>query len=167
MGARGVHFALTDLELGRLLGHKRPARRLAFLQEELEEHLFEQEPDRVCETDKAWDAIHRSLTNGSLEAGRGMPPAFNVILGGDSLYDRADYIMSLKTIPQVREIASFLQPLTEKSLREGYGRIDEHQYDGTLSDDDFGYTWAYFQQLREFYDRAAREAQCVLFTVDQ
>jgi hypothetical protein len=38
------------------------------------------------ETDKAWDAIHHCLTDGTLAWGNGMFPLNRCILGGEQLY---------------------------------------------------------------------------------
>ncbi|MFZ8477657.1 DUF1877 family protein, partial [Staphylococcus aureus] len=62
MSARGVHFAVTTEHEKQLLA-ARSDRKLTELVEKIEkawEKLF------VVETDKAWDAIHRCLTDGSL-----------------------------------------------------------------------------------------------------
>jgi Domain of unknown function (DUF1877) len=167
MSCRGVHFALTDDERRALLAQAGDDERLEFVQEEIEERLFDDAPERVCETDKAWDAIHRALTDGSLDAGRGKHAPANVILGGRSLYSGDDYIMSLKTPEQVREIALFLSSVTEEALRKGYNLIDAAEYAATLDDEDFDYTWHWFQALRDFYERTATSGHHVLFTVDQ
>jgi hypothetical protein len=167
MAGRGVHFALTNEECGVLVAHGDDEARLEFVQEEIEARLFDDEPARVCETDKAWDAIHRALTDGSLDPGRGSPAPASVILGGRSLYDGDDYFISLKTPERVREIAAFLHSVTEDVLRNGYDRIDADEYDEPLGDEDFAYTWQRFLELREFYERAARNGHHVLFTVDQ
>jgi hypothetical protein len=155
MACRGVHFALNDDERSALLAQEDDDARLEFVQEQIEEELWTDEPERGCETDKAWDAIHRALTDGSLDP------------GDRSLFSRDDYVMSLKTPAQVREIASFLASVTEALLRKGYDRIDAGGYDGHLGDEDFAYTWEWFQALRDFYVRAATAGHHVLFTVDQ
>ncbi|NLE56808.1 MAG: DUF1877 family protein, partial [Planctomycetes bacterium] len=42
-----------------------------------------------------------------------------------------------------------------------------HRYEMDLSDQDFEYTWAYFLEVREFYQRAAGRGLATVFTVDQ
>jgi hypothetical protein len=167
MACRGVHFALTDGELAQILACEDAHERLQMLQEEIEERLFAEAPDRVCETDKAWDAIHRALTDGSLSSGTEDQAASTAILGGRSLYDGEDYIMSLKTPEQVRRIAAHLGSVSEQDLRQGYERIDPADYGGEIGERDFGYTWEWFQGLQDFYRRAAGAGYHVLFTVDQ
>ena len=61
MACRGVHFALTHEHLGALETCTDDRARLDYVREVLEPHCFDAEPDALAETDKAWDAIHRSL----------------------------------------------------------------------------------------------------------
>jgi hypothetical protein len=73
MSARGVHFALTDNDVRQLLSRKSNEDRLEHVQLEIEETFFESREADLVETDKAWDAIHRCLTDGTL--GRHQRPA--------------------------------------------------------------------------------------------
>jgi Domain of unknown function (DUF1877) len=75
--------------------------------------------------------------------------------------------MSLKTPQQVRDIAAALPAITEEEFRRRYFVIDVDSYGSPLSDQDFGYTWEWFQGVRELYSRAARDGRYVLFTADQ
>lgn len=65
-----IHFAIDEEDVGRLL---KPADddQVAALIEEIEEEATGVDP---CDTDKAWDAIHRSLTDGYLGYGNGTFP---------------------------------------------------------------------------------------------
>ena len=165
MAARGVHFAITEDELSALLACDGDAARLDYLQEEIEERLFHEAPDRVCESDKAWDAIHRALTDGTLEVQVGT--AALAVLGGRHLYQADDYLMVLKSPAQVSQVADHLDELSEKDFRTAYDAIPAREYDGLLGDEDFDYTWSNFEDLRDFYDRASERGLHVLFTVDQ
>ena len=64
MGCRGVHFALTNEEAERLLAAAASGDAVDYLEEEIEEQWNE---DWLVETDKAWDVIHRCLTDGKLK----------------------------------------------------------------------------------------------------
>jgi hypothetical protein len=166
MAARGVHFALSDTEVKKLQSRKTDEDRLAYVQEEIEETFFETRRHDLAETDKAWDAIHRCLTDGTL-GGRSGQPLEIVVLGGRSLYAGDDYIMVLKSPEQVQAVVPLLEAITEESFRAAYDRIDPGDYDGEIGDDDFGYTWESFVDLRELWRRAAEGERSVLFTVDQ
>ena len=136
------------------------------MQEELEEQFFESREGDLAETDKAWDAIHRCLTDGTLQCASGSPLEI-VVLGGQSLYSGEDYIMTLKRPDEVRAVVPQLARITEAGLRTAYDRLDADEYDGPIGDDDFGYTWENFVALRDFWERAAARGRSVLFTVDQ
>jgi hypothetical protein len=56
--------------------------------------------------------------------------------------------------------------LSEQDFRARYDRIDS-DYDGELGEDDFAYTWDWFQGVRDLYVRAAEQRRYVLFTADQ
>jgi hypothetical protein len=48
-----------------------------------------------------------------------------------------------------------------------YFAIDQESYDSPLSEDDYQYNWAWFQEVRDLYEMVARDGRCVLFTTDQ
>jgi uncharacterized protein DUF1877 len=167
MSCLGVHFALTEKEAAHLRSLDDEQARLEHLQEVIEETYFGEHPDLKAESDKAWDAMHRALTDGELSWDGGEYPFGHVVLGGELLYTESDYIMSLKTPQQVRDIATALPAITEAEFRRRYFAIDPKSYGLPLSDEDFGYTWDWFQGVRELYTRAAKEGRFVLFSADQ
>lgn len=166
MAHRGVHFALSGEEVATLQSFEDDDERLAHLQEVIEERYFGEARDYLAESDKAWNAIHRALSDGELTFDGGDYPLNHVVLGGESLYDDDDYVMSLKTPEQVKDIAAALAGLSEQEFRRRYEQIDNESYDGGSSDQDFDYTWGNFQDVLALYARAAIEGRFVLFTVD-
>ena len=166
MSCLGVHFALSENEVSGLRSQPDDASRLEQLQEEIEQTYFEDHPELLAENDKAWDAIHRTLTDGKLAWDNGKYPLNHVIMGGEPLYSEDDYIISLKTPKQVQDIAAALPSVTESDFRKRYFAIDK-SYGSPLSEEDFGYTWENFQSVRELFLRAASENRYVLFTADQ
>jgi hypothetical protein len=167
MGCLGVHFAFDETTIHKIKALPSEEARLEYLQEELEEDWFEKHPEWIAQTDKAWDAIHRSLTDGELGWENGEYPLNHVVLGGELLYTGDDYIMSLKTPNHVSDIAAALKGITENGFRESYFRLDPDSYGFPLTEEDYGYTWSWFEELREFYFRAATGTRYVLFTADQ
>jgi hypothetical protein len=141
--------------------------RLDFLQNDIEENIMNNDPERCAELDKSWDALHRSLTDGKLEWVNGTFPLNHVILGGQQIYHEDDYIMSLKTPEQVERIAVDVATISKEDLRKGYNKIDSKDYGLDLTDEDFEYTWDWFQNSLDFWKKAASEKRFVLFTVDQ
>lgn len=167
MGCLGVHFALSDDEVKKLKDIPDDADRLEFLQEEIEETYFSKQQGFMCETDKAWDAIHRTLTDGQIDYDNGEFPLSYVILGGERVYFGDDYIMVLKSPSEVSQISSALTGIVEADFRSKYFQIDEQDAGFPIDDSDFNYTWHWFEKLRTFYRRAAEQSRWVLFTASQ
>lgn len=167
MSCRGVHFSISDEEIVRLREFKDDSSRLEYLQEEIEELYFEEHLERTAETDKAWDAIHRALTDGNLGYENGTFPLSHVILGGEPLYFVDDYIISLKTSEQVKAIAESLESVTLDFLRQKYFSINPDEYGFPVTEEDFEYTHSWFVKLKPFFQKASAEGRNVIFTVDQ
>ena len=167
MGCLGVHFALTEKEAGYLPSLTDEQARLEHLQEVIEATYFEQHPDLKAESDKPWDAMHRALADGQMSWDGGDYPLNHTVLAGELLYTASDYIISLKTPQQVRDIAAALPAITEAEFRRRYFALDAKSYGFPLSEQDFRYTWDWFQGVRNLYTRAAKEGRFVLFTADQ
>ena len=167
MSCLGVHFALTEKEVARLRSFDDEQARLEHLQEVIEEHYLNHEKHFTAESDKAWDAMHRVLADGQLSWDDGAYPLNHTVLAGELLYTDSDYIMSLKSPQQVRDIAGALPAITEAEFQRRYTAIDAKSYSCPLIDEDFRYTWDWFQDVRDLYTRAAQEGRFVLFTADQ
>jgi hypothetical protein len=167
MACLGVHFALTDEEIKFLRSFKDDSERLNHLQEEIEEPYMTNHPELCAQTDKAWDAMHRLLSDGELSYYEGPEPLRFTIIGGEPIYAESDYIMSLKAPSQVKALAAVLPGITKEEFRNKYDLIDESKYGSPKSDDDFEYTWDWFTGVVTFYQKAAEEGRFVLFTADQ
>lgn len=166
MGCLGAHFSLSNDDVERLCAFDQ-SERVCYLHEVIEEEFFAHQPERKAESGKAWDAMHRALSDGELTWDGGTYPLNHVILGGRLLYTGDDFIMVLKTPHQVRDVAEALPKITEAVFRERYFAIDAGSYGLPLSEEDFHYTWDWFQVVRDFWLRAALERRYVLFTADQ
>jgi hypothetical protein len=132
----------------------------------IEGAYFENARDWLCETDKAWDAIHRAFSASELDY-EYRSPLHGVILGGESLYFEDDYIISLKSAERVREIAGALGAVTEAAFRPLYFAINPRKAGFAIDDDDFAYTWGWLKDLVPFYRRSAEAGRSVIFTADQ
>jgi hypothetical protein len=123
---------------------------------------------RLAETDKAWDAMHRTLTDGSLDPGAGEYPLNRVVLGGRHLYQRDDYIVALVPANEIKDVARAAARVEQPWFRERYMRLlSPEDYGREHGEVDLAYTWAYFEGAAKLYARAARERLAVIFTVDQ
>jgi hypothetical protein len=163
MSARGVHFAVTPAQARPLLAAKSD-RKLMALIDEIEEAW---EEPFVVESDKAWDAIHRCLTDGSLLYVSGEYPLNLCICGGRQLHRGEGYTASFVSARQVKDVAKALDAVTKRWLRKRYSLIDPEDYnEAELGEEDFAYTWENFLAVRRFYRKAAEAGRAVLFTVD-
>lgn len=161
MSGRGVLFAIDDETLARL-GDARSDAEVRAIVSELEERW---DPGAACELDKAWDAIHRALTDGRLAFDNGRPPLSLAILGGRRLHDGDDLIVTVKAPDEVARIARALTGWDRAKLRAAYYRIPKQDY-GDLDEEDLEYVWAYFQKMLELWRDAAREERAVVFSVE-
>jgi hypothetical protein len=167
MGCLGVHFSLSSEEVERIRAIDDESARVDYSYETIEEEYFANQPERKAESDKAWDAMHRSFSDGELTWDGGEYPLNHVVLGGELLYTDSDFIMVLKTPEQVRDVATALPSVTEAEFRRRYFGINPDSYGFPLGEEDFGYTWSWRQGVRDFWLRAATEGHYVLVTTNQ
>jgi hypothetical protein len=163
MACRGVFFAITQ-EQDAALRAAPDDDALMELVEELEEAW---DGDNLAECDKAWDAMHRLLTDGALEFGNGPEPLCHCVLGPNQLHEDDDYIVSLVSPDKVKEVAAALATMEKSWFDERYRTIVPRDYAPEYGDEDRDYTWTWFERARELYRRAAERDRSVLFTVDQ
>jgi len=166
MACRAVLFALTDDEAKRFL----EAQGDEALEEVIEGIEERWEEEWLCELDKAWDGIHRALTDGELAWDNGEYPLNHAILGGQQLHEGDDYIITFVQPAQVADVAKALQGLSDLEFRKRYFKINRDNYGfapDQLSDEDFDYVAGWFEELKSFYAKAAAANRAVLFTVDQ
>jgi len=165
MACRGVFFAVTQGQADALLaahcrGDDEAVRALV---ESIEEEWDE---DNLAECDKAWDAMHRCLTDGELDDGNGPDPLNHVVLGPQQLHEGEDTIVSFVPAEKVREVAKALKGVTEDWFRNQYRTIVPKDYAPEYGEDDLDYSWGWFAGVRELYARAAERGRAVIFTVN-
>ncbi len=167
MSCLGVLFSIDQTTVDFIEQLSTEEERINYIKEVIEEEYFKNQPQWVAELDKAWDALHRSLTDGQLAWDNGEYPFNHVIFGGKLLCANGDYIIVLKSKDQVAEIAKAVNQLTKRSFRTRYFMLDAEEYDGEVGEEDFEYTWQWFEDSKSFWQKAADEKRSVLFTVDQ
>jgi hypothetical protein len=163
MACLGVHFAPAPEAERRLLAAEDGAGVLAVVGE-IEEAWDEA---WLAQSDKAWDALHRCLSNGTLYYDEGEYPLNRTVLGGKHLYEGDDYVVAYVAPSEVKDVAAALSALEEADFRARYDLIDVDDYDGEHGDPDFKATWDRFLGVRELFRKAAAAGRCVVFTVDQ
>lgn len=163
MSCRGVLFAIEQSESKKLRKCKNDSELVEYIQENIEEEWDE---EWLCETDKAWDAMHRCFADGELELFGGKPPLNSIIFGGEILNTEPDYYVSFKNNTLVKEIAKEISLISKEKLQELYYKITD-DYQGELDNEDFEYTWEGFESVKVFYEKVAKSKRDVIFTVDQ
>ncbi|MET9313099.1 YfbM family protein [Kribbella sp. NPDC003505] len=156
----GMHFAITDDDREQLLEMDGADEAIS---EYVHEIIEERADDYNVATDKAWDAIHRSLTDGRLAIDNGSSPLNLAVLGGKLLTSGEDELVVLVDKDQVPAVAAALMSVTQESLRRGYEQIDAADY-AEFGDEDFDYTWDNFRDLTDFWQQAAASKRHVIFT---
>ena len=121
----------------------------------------------VLETGASWNAIHRCLTEGTLEPGAGEFPLNHAILGGRRLHQGTDYEAIMVRPDIVPHIAEMLHHVKRETIHEAYHKIDPADYGQQLTITDFDRIWNSLQQIRQLYEDAASERCAVLFTVER
>jgi hypothetical protein len=163
MACRGVFFAVTS--------DQAEALRAAGDDDELMELVSEIEEawdrDNLAECDKAWDAMHRALTDGELEWGNGEEPLCHCVLGPDPLHEGDDYLVSLIAPEKVKEVAAALAEIDKTWFDERYREVVPSDYAPEYGDEDREYTWGWLETVRDLYQKAAARDRWVLFTADQ
>jgi Domain of unknown function (DUF1877) len=163
MSCRGVFFALDPEQTKQILSFTADPERLYYVQEVIEAAWDEQ---HLYETDKAWDAIHRCLTDGTLAGQDG--PLSRLILGGVQLYSDTDnYIINYVPRAELPAILTALGEISEARMKKQYEDLRGTDYpQDQLSAEDWEYTWEYFSGIPAFVARADRGGRSLVFTVD-
>ena len=163
MACRGVLFAIDDVTTKKLLAAASDEAVMAIVEaiEEAWDKRF------LAETDKAWDAMHRALTDGTLDPGGGTFPLNRAILGGTHLHHGDEYIVALVPKDEVRAVADALAAIDDAAMRTRYETIVPRDYAPEYGDQDRDYTVANFRDVADLYARAATAGRAVIFTVDQ
>lgn len=162
MAGRGVFFAITPQEAAELRAAPDDDARMAVIAR-IEEAW---DRDHLAECDKAWDALHRLLTDGRLEYGSGPEPLRHCVLGPEQLCDGDDYVVCLVPPERVREVADALDAIDAAAFDHRYRTLVPPDYAPRYGDEDRRYTWSWFEGVRALYRNAAQRGRFVIFTVD-
>ncbi len=170
MACRGVLFALTENEEAKLLAASSADTVIELVTEEMEGSWDE---DWLQEMDKSWDAIHRCLGHGSLKNSQPSISA-RAVLGGRQLSDRDDWIISYLSVDEVKGVSAELASIEKSDFRQRYFGLrkkflwfDITDYAGPIDEEDFEYSWSYFEDMRRFYSKAAQANRATVFSVEQ
>ncbi|MGE3803073.1 MAG: YfbM family protein [Gemmataceae bacterium] len=176
MACLGVHFAITRAQMEKLLRAAGNRKQGAGERDEAVLDLVQDIEEKwdgknLFETDKAWDGIHRCLTEDNTPRGRidprkGSYPLKLCIMGGTRLYAGNDYSVNLIDPGQVADLAKALKTIDEEWMRERFFRLKPKATLYAIDEDEFEYVWGNFQGLPQFFAQAAKKKRAVVFTVD-
>lgn len=163
MRGQGIHYALDIVEQDVLEEIKTDGALFSFMEIIMRHRLKKW----YQSTDKAWEAIHRCLADGTFDY-QSREPMGNCILSGDNMYEGEPqtWYISYLDPRDVKEVAPALKPVTKGWMRKQYANIDPKEYGWPLSEEDFAYVWHWFLPLRAFYQRAAKYDRGVLFKAE-
>lgn len=156
----GVHYAITAEQRDGLLGQADDAKKMDFFGGI--EEAFDEEHGQIC--DNAWEAIHCCLTDSPKpDAKAGAAPDNLAILGGQQvLKSEKEHIIRLIEADQVKAVAAALGAKDKGWMQ---GMFAKHSPDD--GQDVIDVTWDWFEKVRAFFGRAAKNGRAVLFTADQ
>ncbi len=167
MACRAVLYALANADAEQLLNIRGDEALEEFVVENIGEHWDE---EWLCDLDKSWDGIHRTLTDGELEWDNGEYPLNHAILGGRQLYEGDDYIFTFVSSDLVADVAQAVNSISDDEFRERFFKIDPISCQrtwGDVDEENLEYVAGWFEELKPFYAKAAAAGRSVLFTVDQ
>ncbi len=162
MASRGVHFAITSEQVAAFLTADGDEAVIALLAE-IEEAWDE---DNLAESDRAWDALHRCLTNGTLEYGGGEYPLSHCVLGPRQLLEGDGNIICLVQTDEVPDVANALRAISAEAFRQRYAELLPKNYAPEYGPEDQEYTWSHLQKVRDLFEKAAARRRAVVFTVE-
>ncbi len=164
MTARGCLFAVTAEDVDALLAAAGDDEAVIdYVVEVIEERW---EDGYVGEVDKAWDAIHRVVGDGTLEPDTGPYPLNQAIFGG-RLLTSGDEFVFLTSAASVPDVSAALEVVTRGEFEAAYNRIDSDDYGSEHGPEDLEYSWEWFQNVRHLWRQAASANRAVIFSVAQ
>jgi len=163
VACRGVLFAIDDVTAKALLAASSDGDVMEIV-EAVEERW---EEELLQETDNTWDAMHRVLSDGSLDPAGGTFPLNRALLGGRHLHHGEDYIVVFVSQDEVPAVSRALASIDDDAMRRRYETLVPHDYAAEFGEIDREATVGYFRAVAEFYERAAQAGRAVIFTVDQ
>lgn len=125
--------------------------------------------DNIVDIDKAWHALHFTLT-GNAYGGDDDNILSRLVLSGNMLMEGdEEFSPMLISASDVKAMVPALAALTREDFRERFDveqMLENDIYPVTEDDDEedfFDYVWDAVEELREFFEEAAKEDQAVIF----
>lgn len=123
----------------------------------------------AVQMDKAWEPIHRCLTEdhsprGALDYEAGQYPLDLCVFGGDQLLGDEFRTLSLIDPDAVPYVAEALEDVSKPWMRERFFALPDDQF-YEIDEEMFEWMWEHFLKLLPFFEQAAKDEQAVLCTV--
>jgi hypothetical protein len=162
MASRGVHFAITSDQVAAFLTADGDEAVLA-LRAQIEAAWDE---ENLAESDKAWELLHRCLTNGTLEYGGGEYPLSHCILGPRQLLEEDGDIICLVQTDEVPDVANALGAISADAFSQRFAELMPKARAPDDASADEQDAWSHLQKVRALFEKAAARRRAVLFTVE-
>ena len=117
----------------------------------------------VLECGDCWNAIHRCLSDGTLDPDVGEFPLNNLVLGGKRLFKGSGFYAVLVRPDIVPFVAESARDVKRSELRELYFNWTASVRSGTERKE-FDRVWSLFRQIQQLFDDASADRAAVLFT---
>jgi hypothetical protein len=159
----GHHIALSREHAKRVFANKDDASLPPLIAELLGDKSLKAN-SQILDVKRTWDAIHRCLTEGTLDPEAGEFPLNHVILGGKKLHNGDDYIAVVVRPDMVTFIAEGLREVKEPDFRKAFFALGEKGYDQAINEKEYSFIWHMVQEIRAFFEYCDEERFAVLFT---
>lgn len=162
MVGNGYHIALSRENAKRVFSAQGDDALLKLV-EEFKASKAMKADGQLLDLKKAWDPIHRCLTDGDLDPAGGEFPLNHVILGGKQLHKGDAQVVVLVRPDMVGFITEALRDLKEPDFRKRFFELVPAKFDQPITEKEYTHIWAIFREVLAFYEYCDEERMAVLF----
>lgn len=159
----GYHIALSRDNAKRVFAVSDDAALLSLI-EEFKGSKELRKNGQLVDCKRTWDALHRCLTEGTLDPTGGEIPMNHAILGGKKLNKGPEFIAVLVRPDLTPFVAEALHNIKEPDFRQRYFALGNHGYEQPINEKEYALVWHHLQELRTFFEYCSEERFAVLFT---
>jgi Domain of unknown function (DUF1877) len=164
MSGQGYHLAISPAQARNLLTCGQELDIVEAVNDLLE-HLEGSQPINLCGGTKDWNLILLCLTDGTYDPTGGTYPLNQCFFGGKLLVSGGS-IVNLVMPNVVSDVAPALAALERQWFVGRFSALFAEENTGGIPAGAYETYWQAFQQLRDFYERAAATGQAIVFYTD-